>query len=129
MLQPVQKITLKLKEVGDFLAINNAVITYLHYLQDLKQELNYIDQHIHYSLLYAFSFEIKKRLVSRVSVNNPRITLEVHTALVLFDALTYYDNICEDHQESAVLYRIKVAVHEELPRTVDGKTLSIKRNY
>lgn len=126
MIQPVQKIELIKLKPNDFIVINNAVVTYLEHLHELKEELNYTDQHIHYSILYAFSFEINKRLIARTPAKKPKIKMELHTAIVLFDAFLYYDTICEAHQESAVLYRLKVDLHSEMPRTVDGKRLTIK---
>ena len=128
MIIPTQKIKMAGIKPHDWKVMHAAIFSYLQALADIYHSQQKTQQLIHYTILDALSWEIHKRIYGRKTAQGGQITLEVYNAFLLYDALSFYSNNCDSHLESAILNRLMISVHAELPRTSDGKKLSIHSN-
>ncbi len=121
----VAKVSLNGIKGTDFNVIATALDSYKTAITYMLESQNRSQQYIHYSILDQFCYEMLKKINSRTKPKFTTIRMELATAFIAFDALQYYSNQCDNHLESAVLNRLMIALHAELPRTSDGKYLTI----
>lgn len=122
------KIKMKKIKPNDWKVMHAAVFNYIQAIGELYISEKKSQQLIHYTILDAFSWELHKRIYGTKPTQVGQITLQIHVAFILFDALSFFSNQCDSHLESAVLNRLMISLHQELPRTSDGKILSIHSN-
>lgn len=120
----IPKVQLRKLANKDLAVISNAICKYSEDLETLKEAENTAQQHIHFSILQAFRFEILKKLTSRHQAKENKLNMEVFTAFVLYDALQHFSNHCDNHLDQAIIRRLIMVLFPDLPRTSD-KHLSI----
>lgn len=121
----VEKLQMREIKPRDWKVMHDAVFSYLQALFELYESEKKAQQLIHYSILDEFTWELHKRIYGSKPPENGSISFPYYVAFPFFDALSYYSNQCDNHLESAVLNRIMISLHQELPRTSDAKKLSI----
>jgi len=104
----------------------DAVLSYKDALQYHLEVEHKSSQYIHVSILNVLKYDLFKRVNNRTKSKKPvNISLELHTAFLLYDALSFYSTQCNDHYQSAKLGRVMIAIHQELPRATDAKILTV----
>ena len=120
-----EKIQMREVKPKDWKVMHDAVYSYMQALFELYQADKKAQQLIHYNILDEFSWQLHKRIYGSNPPQKGTISIHYYVAFPLFDALNFYSNQCDNHLESAVLNRLMISLHQELPRTSDAKKLSI----
>ncbi len=120
----IPKVSLPKLSGNDLVVISDACSIYSRDLGILKNQENTAQQHIHFSILQLFRFELVKRMTKREQPKESTLNMEVFNAFVVYDALQHYSNHCDNYRDQAALRRMIIDLFAELPTTAD-KNLSI----
>lgn len=118
------KITLNKLSNDDIAVISNACSMYHADLLPLLEKENRAQQFLHVSILQVFRHKLLKLITNRFPSKSNTLSMETYTAFVCFDAIQHYSNHCDSYLEQAIIRRLSISLHQELPNTSD-KHLSI----
>lgn len=120
----MEKIKLEPLNNEDLHVISDATSKYSEALSTLCASDNLSQQHIHFSIIQFFSYDIFRRITKIPVAKNPVLNMEIHTAFVVYDALQFYSNLASG-KDAAIIRRLIIQLFALLPFTRDHQQMSL----
>ncbi|MCT8340522.1 hypothetical protein MG296_10690 [Flavobacteriaceae bacterium TK19130] len=121
----MEKISLKKLDRKDFEVLANASKNYAEVLDHLIQVQNTAQQHIHFNIIQLFQYDVYKKVTSRSFGSKSKVSMELHTAFLLHDALQFYCSSTTDDYERSRGTSLIYKLHPMLPSVSDEGEKSV----
>ncbi len=119
------KISIKGINQDEVKVLSDACAAYQEYLELLCNTENKSQHHIHHSINREYGYMLLSKLTRRNIPLKNTITIDVHTAFVAADGLSFYMDTTKDTWGKNAAMQLLDQIFQDLPNTRDNKKYSL----